>query len=615
MEEINDVKRQIIKESLYAELAECREESRNNDNQIVQIISLAGVFLGIIYGVFWNAKMKPMQGVLFILNVGIVCAACSYLITLGIKNVFIYYHTRDIEKRLKQYELHYTESYTERWTSLMAPIVTRKFGHLKTPYGWTYHVAYTVATMSAFLFSIIVVGSQYYEIRKQLNIGIKIVFCIFVALMVLLLLAFFLCTFRTQEMYQALKMKGEKREKRKKDWLKIIQYYIYPKMQDFQKIILFFVGWGIGYWLKMSTSFRYIILANLPWREIFFLWIIMDVCFYQARYQWNDIRGEEQDFEMGRKNRLPIEELGRAKAIIISLLILNVRIILGVFLAWKCTSRERFLLTIICAMILLGITILYEYMKSTNKGKAILFMVSVGYPYRVFVGFLWAYSDFLIRTNLPLILCFGELLFAYLFYGAFVVYIPWTIETIKDQSHIEKQPHYKILYLQVGERIKNINNRTPFRFKGKLTDLWNWTYLISIVLCGGFAFAVNRKISIDFIFMEILFMIFQIRIIKSEERKKLVNAGASLCIIIMLFGIMLIQYTDFWEQIFILHQIFFFITYFCMIYFWNTEFQMKETLKEILIKIVKVIVGKSTYEGILKELKEKSKTNTSGIRR
>lgn len=42
---------------------------------------------------------------------------------------------------------------------------------------------------------------------------------------------------------------------------------------------------------------------------------------------------------------------------------------------------------------------------------------------------------------------------------------------------------------------------------------------------------------------------------------------------------------------------------------------MKETLKEILIKIVKVIVGKSTYEGILKELKEKSKTNTSGIRR
>ena len=117
MEEINDVKRQIIKESLYAELAECREESRNNDNQIVQIISLAGVFLGIIYGVFWNAKMKPMQGVLFILNVGIVCAACSYLITLGIKNVFIYYHTRDIEKRLKQYELHYTESYTERWTS------------------------------------------------------------------------------------------------------------------------------------------------------------------------------------------------------------------------------------------------------------------------------------------------------------------------------------------------------------------------------------------------------------------------------------------------------------------------------------------------------------------
>ena len=124
----------ITYNELLEELSAAREETRSNESLIIQIISLAGVFLGIIYGVFFDTdmKMNNIKYVLFVLSITIVSAACSYLITLGVRNVLLYYHIKDIEQKLKKYSIQKKMEITVRWSSLISPIVTRNPFHLKT---------------------------------------------------------------------------------------------------------------------------------------------------------------------------------------------------------------------------------------------------------------------------------------------------------------------------------------------------------------------------------------------------------------------------------------------------------------------------------------------------
>lgn len=605
----------ITYNELLEELSAAREETRSNESLIIQIISLAGVFLGIIYGVFFDTalKMENIKYVLFVLSITIVSAACSYLITLGVRNVLLYYHIKDIEQKLKNYNIQNGMDITVRWSSLISPIVTRNPFHLKTMYAILYYLGYTIAVCSAFLFGVIIIISEYDNISKGMNYRLKILICIFLIFMLLIILSFFFCTFRTESMYKQLRDRvvGSKKMKQStnkdiRDIAKAILYYIYPKTEDCQKLILFFIGALIGICIHSKRNLINI-WGNIPWKSVFLYLCVMDICLYQSRYHWNDIRGIGKDKEENKTRRLPCNVFGVIGATIIAAVVIGIKVISAFVLAYMYGAKEYLFITLICAGILFAITVCYEYFKETQNKYGVLFSVCLGYPYRILVGIWWMNPKlFFIFSKSPTSVEIGIiiLLIAYLFYGAYVVYIPWLMNSIKFRNKLQQlsKPHYQYLYDQIKDRLTEKNKNTPLRLKGKITDSWNWTYITAIFLLSiGTIYTTieNRQI---IILLELLLIVISICLVCATDKMIIIFTGITMIDIIgSLIIILKTGIGTVFPITFIIHQLFFLMTYFAVRYLWDEGFNMGEYLREKALVLVRILVGKDTFNRILQE--------------
>lgn len=45
-------------DGLATELSECRQETRNNETLIIQILAVAGAFMAFVYGAFFGEKKR-----------------------------------------------------------------------------------------------------------------------------------------------------------------------------------------------------------------------------------------------------------------------------------------------------------------------------------------------------------------------------------------------------------------------------------------------------------------------------------------------------------------------------------------------------------------------------
>ena len=107
---------------LMAELHDCREDERNTQSQILEVISVAGTILGILFSasylndeknkcitVFTNIEKDNMNyidkfcnminanvtyaRIMFWLSLLIFCTAFAYIIVLGTNNILRYYYS------------------------------------------------------------------------------------------------------------------------------------------------------------------------------------------------------------------------------------------------------------------------------------------------------------------------------------------------------------------------------------------------------------------------------------------------------------------------------------------------------------------------------------------
>ena len=195
---------------LATELSECRQETRNNETLSIQILAVAGAFMAFVYGAFFSEKNMIDEGLktnFLILDVMIECAASYYIVILGIRNVFLYHFSRDLEERMAEYENEHGKKEVVRWTSLMSPIVTRNIKHVKTRFGFSYYFAYTFAIMSAIVFAFAVTFYQYMSLGKSeglyaiLRYMVIVYFCVSLIIIVVI---FFLCSYRAHDMYNKL---------------------------------------------------------------------------------------------------------------------------------------------------------------------------------------------------------------------------------------------------------------------------------------------------------------------------------------------------------------------------------------------------------------------------
>lgn len=638
-------------QEIIAELNDCREDERNSQNLIVQVLSTAGAILGVVCALSDNSSDKLA---LFFLNDVIFSTAFAFIITLGIGNVLRYYYIQDLEDRLSCLVSPGTDKgELVHWMSFSSPVTTRNPKHLNSKYSIIHFTCYAFATASAIIFSVLITFYQYKRLDtpSRLNEVALVLPAIF---MVMSFFVFLYICIKAKDMYHyamknsILKKKDRIRDKRdmKKSetvfkredretegnssehverchssWFKAVVYFIYPKIKDLQKSSLILFGFVTGVFLfdlKIDM-----VIINEYGKRLFWTFIIMDVLLYQARYQWNDIRGLREDIALGKSDRLPVYILGKRPAVIVSLIILFAKICIAFFVLMRFGGKIKIPL-FICMVLLILISVLYEAVRTGRYNEGIFFIVCLGYPLRILTGlcaawpeichsslnilaqpFTHAWTGLLQGCNSTVYKCDMQtsqlliifLLIAFFFYGGFCVTIPWTCEALQQQYKEKRilKLHYSFLFEKVKDRIgqpkaQGEDDFYPLRRKGKLFDPWNTCYMSAMLsMSAGFIYLIYGR-NLWYALFEILLIFFSALLCLAPKKHSLYSMiiSLSLCIV-KTIACLLFCSGNIWIIYIGIFQIFFLVSYVALRYYFDPNFHMLKLL-------LKIIIGKDTYD-------------------
>ena len=277
-------------------------------------------------------------------------------------------------------------------------------------------------------------------------------------------------------------------------------YFIYPKKKDAQKMILVLFGFLTGSFLKRGTY----LLTRDDLSNMLIICFVVEFLIYQARYQWNDIRGVEEDQSEQKSNRLPVKILGKYVAIFFSSVLIVIRVIGALVIVLHLKDEMKYILLIGLIMIFVS-TLLYEISRSFKKVFLTFLTVSFGYAIRFGIGMwcanpeIWYSGLTIYDRNITRIIIIG-LLFSYALLGEFSVALSWIQEAVfQKECGIElRRVHYIYLYESFRKhRIgKYFIGREFLKENGKILDLWNATYIASIVLLAGISCYLRPQIFI-----------------------------------------------------------------------------------------------------------------------
>ncbi len=409
---------------LISELAECREDERNSQNQILQVIVTAGTVLGILLGASYfsrdNEDNDFYRKVIFWLSILVFGAAFAYILVLGIGNTLRYYYIQELEDRLHRLipggaddRLHRLISsgpddegnWFLHWNSYSAPMITRNLRHISSLHTLLNHVAYGAAAFCAVGFSIVMV---YLLFR---NIGVirwhdYLLLYVSVSVMAVVAVMFFIVSARAKEMAAFSRKTALDNMKKRlagdqenlyadaNEFLRILTYFLYPKYQDWYKAFLVVLGFAAGCFLAPEA-----VCAD-RFRALLQCLVLFELLAYRARYQINDLRKIRE-----RKNPLRGKDgKQNPEYIRISVGIALFRIALSILLTalWDGPVRKPL---IVALWLLLGSTISYElarwgqealrrrckkHWEESWAGRffawCIYLLVGSGYPLRFFLG-------------------------------------------------------------------------------------------------------------------------------------------------------------------------------------------------------------------------------------
>jgi len=476
-----------------------------------------------------------------------------------------------------------------------------------------HYLCYSLATICPIVFCIFITLYQFNELNPK-NLYDKIGVLLLSIFMILAIFIYFLSSIKAEKIYKnsiniSLKKRRERLEKNfnkdvnikkaikiQKSNLKAILYFIYPKKKDVQKVFILIAGFLTGAFLK-NGNYR---LSSSQFTDILLVCFFVDFLLYQARYQWNDIRGLSEDVISEKDDRLPVKILGKYIALIISLVILLIRIIIAILIA-LFSQNDIFLISIIIIFIC---SIIYEMARTFKNVLCTFIFVSFGYAIRFGIGLWVAYPEIwnnsLIINNVTISpLTIVLLIFSYAFMGEYSATLTWTHEALlqKKKGKEINKVHYNYLYNKVKEHYvgKISIEQLSLNEKGKLFDLWNISFIVSLIVLSIVCIRVYNIHII--ILLEILFIVLSIMIcIISHRRLKLcvlLTMGSSFFKII--YAIYFYEVYPVYIYLCITETMFLFIYLFLRFSF-NPNFDFIVFCKELVIQVLILIIGRETYE-------------------
>ena len=174
-------------------------------------------------------------------------------------------------------------------------------------------------------------------------------------------------------------------------------YLLIPRQEEFVK-------WLIAPSVFVAAAWVSDTLGN--WPNFLLLWFIFEYLIYNARYQWNDTRGiDEDEIHAARssRKRLPVGSGSSVRiSVVLSLAVAACRILAAILIG---LSVGLFIPVVILTAAVFATAILYEILRSASKPQkpghagpsrpnakicAIWIVVGLGYALRAAVGFISA---------------------------------------------------------------------------------------------------------------------------------------------------------------------------------------------------------------------------------
>jgi len=615
-------------EEIKYELSECREDERCNQNKIVQIISIAGVVLGAVFSISFlngenhNVGLNYFLG-LYVLSDFVLCTAITFIVPLGIENVLRYHYIQDLEDRLGQLiPSGSDQKELIHWVSFSAPITTKNPHHLKSKYAWMYFVPYILAAFMAVSFCICITILQYIIAEEHSALWIMAL-VVPITLMLIALFVFIYSCIRSKEIYKyafAKSIQNQRKRymetffntlyftspgKSKKGNKKIVQKvfyallcYLYPKHKDFQKSLLIIAGYITGMlWSGTAPSISMLYEHKY---NMLIIWVVFEFLIYQARYQWNDVRGLPDDLYVKNHSNLPIQIMGKWGSVIFSLFLIFVRISVAFYIIIRYSGQMKIAL-LVCTLAVILLTIFYECARSANCYQGVLFIVCLGYPLRFFTG-IWAawpelWDSYVSIGNqiFPIFFLIILLMVALASYGEFSVALPWTYEAISEFNEKGKcgKTHFNYLYSVIEKRnhcaVKL--SRDSLKEKGKLKDIWNITYFISLLCLTIIILMLN--FSLCYIITELLVLVLCL-ISCLASYKQIRNCSIISILLIICKASISFCFSE--KNIIYFSicacQIFFSVTYIFLRYYYNPDYNF-------FIAFFRMVVGKQTFKYLM----------------
>ena len=446
--------------ALASELATCRTQEQNGMNQITQFVIAAWTILMAVFafGALSETELSfATQLLLYWVTITILCVLGASIISAGMTAIIRHHHMINLEDMISDaISKHYDDKTNEMqrlllWISLSTAVNTLNYRNVKKNKTTIYFISNAIEiialVISGFLFICI-------QLKKLINV-LKLEFpqrpipiltyCeIFIPLAILLGIVLYgiktyaYLTQNSRSYYDKAKSIGiEKWQKRKetetatngihaltpqntndqsqasftKTLMNIIIYFLYPRIKDIQKAVFLILGYIFG-WLLM-INYDGIGFYSFDFGKLMLTLFITEALIYQARYQWNDLRGLNEDVKEKKKavgKSVGFPKLLKSKhysfLVTISMLIIFIKLYYAFFILIPYYGDQQYLMSGVNIMIIL-LAALYEFARSRQKGgKAVLILVGLGYSLRFTIGLLAAYPNLLTYFKLDIILEF-----------------------------------------------------------------------------------------------------------------------------------------------------------------------------------------------------------------
>lgn len=199
-------------EEILSELSECREDERNAQNQMIQVIATAGAVLTFIFAAAGYFK-EANKSVLFHLSNLVLCTALGYITSLGINNVLRYHYIEKLEDEMsKLHRKKEDEDSFIHWMSFNTVITTRNPLHLYNKYSRMYYLCYSLSVVGPILFCVSLTVYQYI-LLEEYNVLDKMGITLLFVIILFSFAVYFYSSIKARKMFKEALLISEKKRK------------------------------------------------------------------------------------------------------------------------------------------------------------------------------------------------------------------------------------------------------------------------------------------------------------------------------------------------------------------------------------------------------------------